>query len=60
MEYCIICGKTHERGKCDPKVLARIDATMKSDRDIIYSRGTGRSYSERLKDGFEMAEGRYQ
>jgi len=60
MDYCIICGKRHEKGKCDPKVLKRIDATMKSDRDFIANRGTGRSYSGRLKDGFAMSNGTYQ
>lgn len=48
---CIICGRIHT-GKCDEKVLTRIDAAYDrySDEEPQYTR-ENRSYSDKLKDG---------
>lgn len=52
-ENCVICGYFHEKHKCNPKVLAAIDAQMK--RDDIPERP--RSFNERLSYGFMWMEG---
>ena len=45
---CPICGKYHERGKCDPKTLAAIDAAMKREDYPEPPRTVG----SRLSEGF--------